>query len=244
MLLKQLFESESSTYTYLISCQEKQEAILIDPVLETLSRDLRILETLDLKLVYAIDTHIHADHVTSAAALREISNCKVAGPANDALKCRNINFKNNDSIIIGNSIKLEAIHTPGHTDSHFSYMINHASDKLLFSGDSLLINSCGRTDFQSGSPKELYNTIKNIFYKMPNDTKVYPAHDYNNNNFSTIFDQKKDNSLIHENIDMGNFIASMNNLDLGNPKKIDFAVPRNNICGATFGTGVPYDNVS
>jgi len=244
MLFKQLFESESSTYTYLISCQEKQEAILIDPVLETLSRDLRILETLNLKLVYAVDTHIHADHVTSAAALREISNCKVAGPANDALKCRDINFKSNDSIIIGNSIKLEAIHTPGHTDSHFSYMINHASDKLLFSGDSLLINSCGRTDFQSGSPKELYNTIKNIFYKMPNDTKVYPAHDYNNNNFSTIFDQKKDNSLIHENIDMGNFIASMNNLDLGSPKKIDFAVPRNNICGATFGTGVPYDNVS
>ena len=244
MLFKQLFESESSTYTYLISCQEKQEAILIDPVLETLSRDLRILETLNLKLVYAVDTHIHADHVTSAAALREISNCKVAGPANDALKCRDINFKSNDSIIIGNSIKLEAIHTPGHTDSHFSYMINHASDKLLFSGDSLLINSCGRTDFQSGSPKELYNTIKNIFYKMPNDTKVYPAHDYNNNNFSTIFDQKKDNSLIHENIDMGNFIASMNNLDLGSPKKIDFAVPRNNICGATFGTGVSYDNVS
>ena len=244
MLLKQLFESESSTYTYLISCQEKQEAILIDPVLETLSRDLRILETLDLKLVYAIDTHIHADHVTSAAALREISNCKVAGPANDALKCRNINFKNNDSIIIGNSIKLEAIYTPGHTDSHFSYMINHESDKLLFSGDSLLINSCGRTDFQSGSSKELYNTIKNIFYEMPNDTKVYPAHDYNNNNFSTIVDQKQDNSLIHENIDMGSFINSMDNLDLGSPKKIDFAVPRNNICGATFGTGEAYDNVS
>ena len=244
MLFKQLFESESSTYTYLISCQEKREAILIDPVLETLSRDLRILEALNLKLVYAIDTHIHADHVTSAAALREISNCKVAGPANDALKCRDINFKNKDSIIIGNSIKLEAMHTPGHTDSHFSYIINHASDKLLFSGDSLLINSCGRTDFQSGSSKELYNTIKNIFYKMPDDTKVYPAHDYNNNNFSTIMDQKKDNSLIHETIDMGNFITSMDNLDLGSPKKIDFAVPRNNICGATFGTGVSYDNVS
>ena len=244
MLFKQLFESESSTYTYLISCQEKQEAILIDPVLETLGRDLRILEALNLKLVYAIDTHIHADHVTSAAALREISNCKVAGPANDALKCRDINFKNKDSIIIGNSIKLEAMHTPGHTDSHFSYMINHASDKLLFSGDSLLINSCGRTDFQSGSSKQLYNTIKNIFYKMPNDTKVYPAHDYNNNNFSTIMDQKKGNSLIHENIDMRNFISSMDSLDLGSPKKIDFAVPRNNICGATFGTGVLYDNVS
>ena len=243
MLFKQLFESESSTYTYLISCQEKQEAILIDPVLETLSRDLRILETLNLKLVYAIDTHIHADHVTSAAALREISNCKVAGPANDALKCRDINFKNNDSIIIGNSIKLEAIHTPGHTDSHFSYMINHASDKLLFSGDSLLINSCGRTDFQSGSSKELYNTIKNIFYKMPNDTKVYPAHDYNNNSFSTIIDQKQDNTLINENINMRNFISSMDNLDLQKPKKIDFAVPRNNICGATFGAGEDYDNV-
>ena len=111
MLFKQLFEKESSTYTYLVSCQEKQEAILIDPVLESLDRDLSIIEKLNLKLTYAIDTHIHADHITSASALREIVGCKVAGPANDNLKCRDINFKDADSLLIGNSIKMEAIHT-------------------------------------------------------------------------------------------------------------------------------------
>ena len=231
MLFKQLFENESSTYTYLISCQEKQEAILIDPVLETLQRDINILNDLDLKLTYAIDTHIHADHVTSAAALREITNCKVAGPANDNLKCRDINFKNEDNIILGNTILLEAIYSPGHTDTHFSYMLNYNNSKLLFSGDALLINACGRTDFQSGSSEELFNTIKNIFYKLPDDTKIYPTHDYNNKTFSTIKDQKKDNSFIDENTNIENFVDSMKNLKLDKPKKIDHAVPLNNNCG-------------
>jgi len=231
MLFKQLFEKESSTYTYLISCQEKQEAILIDPVLETLQRDIDILNNLNLKLAYAIDTHIHADHVTSAAALREITNCKVAGPANDNLKCRDINLKNKDNIVVGSTVLLEAIYSPGHTNAHFSYMLNHNDNKLLFSGDALLINTCGRTDFQSGSSRELFNTIKNIFYKLPDDTKIYPAHDYNNKNYSTIKDQKNDNSLIDEKTNVENFVNKMKNLKLDMPKKIDYAVPINNNCG-------------
>ena len=232
MLFKQLFENESSTYTYLISCQEKQEAILIDPVLETLDRDLRILESMGLKLTYAIDTHIHADHVTSASALREITKCKVAGPANDKLKCRDINFKHRDNLIIGSSLKLEAIHTPGHTEAHFSYVLNNKFDKFLFSGDALLINTCGRTDFQSGSSEELFNTIKKTFYSMPNETRIYPAHDYNNNNVTTIKEQKKYNTLINENIKIRDFVNNMLNLKLDKPKKIDFAVTQNNKCGA------------
>ena len=231
MLFKQLFENESSTYTYLISCQEKHEAVLIDPVLETLNRDLKILESMGLKLTHAIDTHIHADHVTGAAALREITSCKVVGPSNDRLKCRDINLNDKDKIIIGSSLELEAIYTPGHTDSHFSYVLNHAYEKFLFSGDALLINSCGRTDFQSGSSVDLYNTIKKIFYSMPNNTKIFPAHDYNNNNFTTIKEQKKTNTLINENISIKDFVNSMSNLDLDKPKKIDFAVPQNNKCG-------------
>ena len=231
MLFKQLFENESSTYTYLISCQEKQEAILIDPVLETLDRDLSIIKRLNLKLMYAIDTHIHADHITSASALREILGCKVAGPGNDKLGCRDINFKDSDNMFIGNSIKMEAIYTPGHTDTHFSYVINYKSEKFLFSGDALLIDTCGRTDFQSGSSKELYNTIKNIFYKMPDTTKVFPAHDYNKNNFTTIFEQKRSNLLINDSINIENFIYKMNDLNLDKPKKIDIAVPRNINCG-------------
>ncbi|MBT7542617.1 MAG: MBL fold metallo-hydrolase [Gammaproteobacteria bacterium] len=231
MLFKQLFEKESSTYTYLISCQEKQEAILIDPVLETLQRDIDILNNLNLKLAYAIDTHIHADHVTSAAALREITNCKVAGPANDNLKCRDINLKNKDNIVVGSTVLLEAIYSPGHTNTHFSYMLNHNDNKLLFSGDALLINTCGRTDFQSGSSRELFNTIKNIFYKLPDDTKIYPAHDYNNKNYSTIKDQKNDNSFIDEKTNVENFVNKMKNLKLDMPKKIDYAVPINSNCG-------------
>lgn len=233
MLFKQLFENESSTYTYLISCQDKQEAILIDPVIETLQRDIRILEQMNLKLTYAIDTHIHADHVTSAAALREITNCKIAGPAGDNLTCRDINFKDKDYLIIGNNIKLEAIYTPGHTDTHFSYILKNNFENFLFTGDSLLINSCGRTDFQSGSSKDLYNTIKNIFYNMPNDTKIFPAHDYNKNNYSTIENQKKYNTLIDDKINIEEFIERMNNLKLDKPKKIDIAVPHNNKCGVT-----------
>ena len=233
MLFKQLFENESSTYTYLISCQEKQQAILIDPVLETLDRDLSIIKKLNLKLTHAVDTHIHADHVTSASALREILGCKVAGPANDNLTCRDINFENSDVLLIGNSIEMEAIHTPGHTDTHFSYVINFGQEKFLFSGDALLINACGRTDFQSGSSEILYNTIQDIFYKMPDYTKVFPAHDYNNNNFSTIKYQKNNNQLISSNVDLKKFIVNMENLKLDKPKKIDIAVPRNMDCGAT-----------
>ena len=232
MLFKQLFENESSTYTYLISCQEKQEAILIDPVIETVNRDLKIVDSLGLQLKYAIDTHIHADHITSAAALREITGCKIAGPARDNLRCRDINFSHNDELIIGNTLKLKAIHTPGHTDTHFSYMLKKNGEELLFSGDALLIDSCGRTDFQSGSSKQLYRTIKDIFYKMSDNTKVYPAHDYNNKSYSTIFDQKRDNILINEEIEEGDFISKMDNLNLENPKKIDISVPKNNNCGS------------
>ena len=231
MLFKQLFENESCTYTYMISCKNKKEAVLIDPVIETLDRDLQIINSLGLKLTYAIDTHIHADHVTSASALREITKCKVAGPANDKLKCRDINFLDNDSLIIGNSIKINAFHTPGHTDTHFSYSLNYNSEKMLFSGDALLIDACGRTDFQSGSSEVLFNTIKKIFYSMPDNTKVYPAHDYNNKSLSTIYHQKKDNELIDFDISLKNFIKKMNNLKLAKPKKIDIAVPRNNACG-------------
>ena len=231
MLFKQLFENESCTYTYMISCKNKKEAVLIDPVIETLDRDLQIINSLGLKLTYAIDTHIHADHVTSASALREITKCKVAGPANDKLKCRDINFLDNDSLIIGNSIKINAFHTPGHTDTHFSYSLNYNSEKMLFSGDALLIDACGRTDFQSGSSEVLFNTIKKIFYSMPDNTKVYPAHDYNNKSLSTIYHQKKDNELIDFDISLKNFIKKMNNLKLAKPKKIDIAVPRNNVCG-------------
>ncbi len=207
MLFKQLFENESCTYTYMISCTNKKEAVLIDPVIETLDRDLQIINSLGLKLTYAIDTHIHADHVTSASALREITKCKVAGPANDKLKCRDINFADNDSLIIGNSIEINAFHTPGHTDTHFSYTLDYNSEKILFSGDASF-NRCMWAGLISNQDlsEVLYNTIKKIFYTMPDKTKVFPAHDYNNKNSSTIFHQKKDNELIDFNISLKNYI--------------------------------------
>lgn len=231
MIFKQLFDIKSSTYTYLISSGKGREALIIDPVKENVGDYIKLLKALDLKLVKVIDTHIHADHVTSASALREITNCKVAGPANDNLKCRDINFRDKDSLTLGTSLEIKAFHTPGHTDTHFSYVIEHNDRKILFSGDALLIDACGRTDFQSGSSKELFNTIKKFFYSMPDDTRVYPAHDYNNKSCSTIFHQKNDNSLIDHKINLKNFVQKMNDLKLDKPKKIDIAVPKNNKCG-------------
>ena len=231
MIFKQLFDIKSSTYTYLISSGKGREALIIDPVKENVGDYIKLLKELDLRLVKVIDTHIHADHVTSASALREITNCKVAGPANDNLKCRDINFRDKDSLTLGTSLEIKAFHTPGHTDTHFSYVIEHNDRKILFSGDALLIDACGRTDFQSGSSKELFNTIKKFFYSMPDDTRVYPAHDYNNKSCSTIFHQKNDNSLIDHKINLKNFVQKMNDLKLDKPKKIDIAVPKNNKCG-------------
>ena len=176
MIFRQLFEPESSTYTYLLSCPDTGVTALIDPVIETVDRDLRVLQELGLRPDFAIETHIHADHITGGLMLRERTGCKLAGPALDALTCRDLSLREGEPMRIGNLV-LNPLFTPGHTDTHHAYLLDHAGLAMLFSGDALLIEACGRTDFQSGDATTLYRSIHDKFFVLPDETLVYPAHD-------------------------------------------------------------------
>ena len=230
MLFKQLFEPDSSTYTYLLGCSATGEAALIDPVLETFQRDLEVLQSLDMRLSCAIETHIHADHLTSAKKLRALTGCKVAGPAMDELPCRDIGLREGAAFRIG-KLELHPLFTPGHTDTHHAYLIDNGAHKMLFSGDALLIEACGRTDFQSGDPATLYRSIQDKIFSLPDDTLVYPAHDYQQRFVTTIAQEKLRNPRLGNNRSLEEFVAIMENLDLPYPTRMDLAVPGNELCG-------------
>jgi len=230
MLFKQLFESDSSTYTYLLACEETGECALIDPVIDTIERDLTVIQSLQLELTYTLETHIHADHLTGARKLRQFTGSRIAAPAMDNLSCVDIGTREGEPFKVGN-IKLQPLYTPGHTDTHHAYLYDNGMQPCLFSGDALLIEACGRTDFQSGDPGKLYDSIKNKFYTLSNETLVYPAHDYDHRQITTIGQEKKRNPRIGENTSRNEFIETMNGLELPYPRKIDFAVPGNKNCG-------------
>ncbi len=230
MLFRQLFETESSTYTYLLSCPDTGKTALIDPVLETITRDLELLQKLGLSLDYVIETHIHADHLTSARKLRAQTGCKVAGPAQDELPCRDIGLREGETFQLGN-IEIHPLFTPGHTDTHHAYLYDNGTQQMLFSGDALLIEACGRTDFQSGDAATLYKSIHGKFFTLPDETLVYPAHDYKQRTLTTIGQEKMRNPRLDNGKTLEEFVAIMDGLDLAYPKKIDFAVPGNELCG-------------
>jgi glyoxylase-like metal-dependent hydrolase (beta-lactamase superfamily II) len=227
MIFKQLFEPVSSTYTYLIGCEETGQALLIDPVLPTWERDLGEVNTLGLKLAYTLETHIHADHITSAKKLKEVAASRIAGPALDALPCTDEGIVDGTPFSMG-SVELTPIHTPGHTDNHFAYF--HAG--RLYTGDALLIDACGRTDFQSGDPAALYHSVRGKLFAYDDDTLVYPAHDYEQRRISSIGQEKARNPRLGGERTLEEFVALMNGLDLAYPKFIDYAVPGNRACGA------------
>ena len=221
MIFNQLFDTKSSTYTYIIASNKGREAIVIDPVIENTNEYLKVLKELDLKLVKVIDTHIHADHITGLNELSKRTSCtKIMG---EKSKSEVIDTKvKEDDVIKIDSIKLKVIYTPGHTDCSYSFLM----DDKVFTGDTLLINGTGRTDFQSGSSKDQYNSIFNKLLKLPDKTIVYPAHDYNGKKFSTIENERNNNPRLQvDSIDQ--YIEIMNNLNLGNPKMMDVAVPAN-----------------
>lgn len=230
MIFKQLFEADSSTYTYLIGCRDTGNAILIDPVLDTVERDLQVLSDLGLKLTASLDTHVHADHLTGARRLRERSGCKIAAPAMLSLPCVDIGVREGEVFNVGD-VTLHPLFTPGHTDHHHAYLIETPVHKLLFTGDALLIDACGRTDFQSGNAGDLYNSIHNKFFSLPDETLVYPAHDYEGRHVSSIAQEKVRNPRLGKGRDKDDFVELMNGLDLPYPRKIDFAVPGNEACG-------------
>ena len=221
MIFKQLFDTKSSTYTYLIASDKGREALIIDPVIEHTDVYTKELKDLDLKLVKVIDTHIHADHITGLNELSKIYNCsKIMGEQSKS-EVIDVRVKNEDKIKIEN-IELNVIYTPGHTDCSYSFLMNDR----VFTGDTLLINGTGRTDFQNGDAKEQYNSIFNKLLKLPENTYVYPAHDYNGKKFSTIGEQRSNNPRLQVS-SVDQYVEIMNNLNLANPKMMDVAVPAN-----------------
>lgn len=229
MLFKQLFEPDSSTYSYLIACPETGECAIIDPVLDTAERDLSVLQSLDLKLTYTIDTHIHADHLSGARRLKAMIGSKIVYPAIDELPCADIGLEEGTAFKVG-KIELHPLFTPGHTDHHHAYLIHTPVHQMLFSGDALMIDGVGRTDFQSGDSKTLYTSIQQKFFTLPDETLVYPCHDYEHRQISTIGQEKKRNKHIGGK-SLEEFIEIMDGLNLPYPRKIDFAVPGNQQCG-------------
>ena len=221
MIFNQLFDEKSSTYTYIISSGKGREALIIDPVIEHTQHYIKILRDLDLKLVKVIDTHIHADHISGLNELNERTNCtRIMGEGSES-EVIDIKVKDNEKIKI-ESIELITIYTPGHTKCSYSYLMNGK----VFTGDTLLINGTGRTDFQGGSAKEQYNSIFNKLFKLPEETLIYPAHDYNGKKFSTIKDEKNNNPRLQVS-SPDQYIEIMKNLKLANPKMMDIAVPAN-----------------
>ena len=221
MIFEQLFDTKSSTYTYIISSGKGREALIIDPVIENTNEYIKVLENLKLKLVKVIDTHIHADHITGLNELNKRTNCTRVMGEKSKSEVIDIKIKDNEKINIEN-IELKAIHTPGHTDCSYSYIMNDR----VFTGDTLLINGTGRTDFQSGSPYDAYDSLFNKLLKLPEKTLVYPAHDYNGKKNSTIESEKNNNPRLQVS-SKEEYAEIMNNLNLENPKMIDIAVPAN-----------------
>ena len=230
MIFRQLFEPTSCTYTYLLACEETGVAALIDTVVDTTVRDLDVLEELDLKLHYTIDTHIHADHLTGAVKLKALTQSKIIYPGICNLPCMDLGAKEGEAIRIGN-IELNPLFTPGHTDHHFAYLIDNGTQQMVFTGDALLIEACGRTDFQSGDAATLYKSIHEKLFSLPGETLVYPGHDYENRQISTIQQEKQRNPRLGNDKPLEEFVSIMDSLDLPYPKKIDFAVPGNEDCG-------------
>jgi glyoxylase-like metal-dependent hydrolase (beta-lactamase superfamily II) len=230
MLFRQLLEPDSCTYTYLLGCRETGETVLIDPVLDTVERDLALLQSLGLQLTYTLETHVHADHLTGAHRLRALTGCRVAYPAMDELPCADIGVEEGRPLQVGR-VAIHPLFTPGHTDHHHAYLIDNGTQQMLFSGDALLIEACGRTDFQSGDAATLYRSIQDKFFTLPEDTLVYPAHDYEQRRITTIAQEKQRNPRLGNNKSLAEFVAIMEGLDLPYPRKIDFAVPGNLQCG-------------
>ncbi|HEY9659871.1 MAG TPA: MBL fold metallo-hydrolase, partial [Allocoleopsis sp.] len=224
-LFRQLFDQATCTYTYLIADPHLNIAVLVDPVLEQIDRDLQVLNELGLTLYYCLETHIHADHITSAHGLRNLTGCQIIVPTDTNVWGADRSIRDGEILQIG-GIHIKAIATPGHTSSHMAYLINHSH---LLTGDALFIRGCGRTDFQDGDAGQLYDVVTQTLFALADDTLVYPGHDYQGRTVSTIREEKRWNPRFKR--DRSQFIELMENLKLPYPKKMNQAIPANICCG-------------
>lgn len=227
----QLFDQESSTFTYILQAAGSQDAVIIDPVDRQWERDMLQIARLGLKLAYVLETHAHADHVTSAGKLRELTGAKAAVPSGCGIAGADVQLQDGEILRFGAGEEIRILHTPGHTAGSMSFVWrNH-----VFTGDTLLINGCGRTDFQSGSAQALYHSVTDKLFALPDDTLVWPAHDYKGQSVSTIGWEKRNNSRL-ANRSKEDFVDLMGNLNLPKPKLIDVAVPANQNLGLPHST--------
>lgn len=225
MIFRQLFDKESSTYTYLLAQRRGGEALIIDPVVENVPQYLQLVEELDLQLVMSVDTHIHADHITGAGHLRDATHCMVAMGEQTRAECLSYRFVDGETIFI-DQLQLQALYTPGHTDDSYSFVLNDR----VFTGDTLLIRGTGRTDFQNGDAAAQYDSIFKRLLTLPEHTLVYPAHDYEGRTCSSICEEKRFNPRLQVKSREA-YIRQMNGLVLDPPAKLDIALPANRSCG-------------
>jgi glyoxylase-like metal-dependent hydrolase (beta-lactamase superfamily II) len=226
MIFRQLFETDTSTYSYLLGCERSRKAVLIDSVVSEIDHYIELLQSLNLKLIYTLETHVHADHITGAGLLREKLGSKSVVHRDAGAMCADLLVTDGVVLQVGD-MELQVRHTPGHTNGCVSYVM---ADRV-FTGDALLINGCGRTDFQQGSAEQLYDSINGKLFSLPPDTLVYPGHDYQGNTVSTIKQEVAKNSRLGGGRSREDFISIMHSLNLAYPKYIDQALPANHSCG-------------
>jgi sulfur dioxygenase len=226
MIFRQLHEPLSNTYTYLIGDEGTRRAALVDPVLPTWQRDLQEVRALGLELAYTVETHVHADHITSAQRLKREAGSRIVYPAVDRLDCVDEWMEEGKPLMLG-AVRIDGLFTPGHTDDHFSYLV----DGKVLTGDALLIDGCGRTDFQNGDADRLYRSVREKLFTLPGDTIVYPGHDYQGRRVSSIAQEKARNPRLGGDRTLEEFRRIMAELRLPYPKFIDYAVPGNRACG-------------
>ncbi len=230
MIFRQLYDRVSCTYTYLIGDEASRQAVLIDPVAETVERDLQYLDQLDLKIRWILETHVHADHVTGADTLRAETGAQSVLSKDSGVQCANVCVVQGDTVVFGD-LTLEVRATPGHTNGCLSYVLRDNGSVRVFTGDALFVRGCGRTDFQSGDSRQLYRSVHEQLYSLPDDTVVYPAHDYEGRMCTTIGEEKRFNPRLNLQIGLDEFVDIMEALDLDDPAQMDVALSANLSCG-------------
>ena len=234
LIFHQLFEKETSSYTYLLADSITKDAVLIDPVYEMVERDLQLLKDLSLNLKYVLDTHVHADHITGSGEIRKRTGAKVGVSSAYDMSCPDLHIEDGQEIRFG-GFTIRSIHTPGHTSGCLSYQLGN----MIFTGDALLVRGCGRTDFQEGSSEKLFQSVREKLFSLPDETIVYPAHDYKGFTHTSIGVEKRLNPRLKLELTRDDFVSIMASLKLAFPKKIQEAVPANLQCGLREDLGVP-----